>query len=115
MAEKITFPANSIVICNKWEFSANSVVDTHRSKTGWPRGRTDRLWKRHEQCRNIQNRIREKVSTHELYFGTKPNFRHLRVFGSIGYVHVPKEMQRKLDAKAKRVISVITLAPNKHA
>ena len=35
----------------------------------------------------IQNRIRDKVSAHELYFGTKPNLRHLRVFGSIAYVH----------------------------
>ena len=41
----------------------------------------------------IQNRIGEKVSAHELYFGRKPNLRHLRVFGSITYVHVhvPKE------------------------
>ena len=38
----------------------------------------------------IQNRIREKVSVHELYFGKKPNLRHLKVFGSIAYVHVPK-------------------------
>ena len=32
----------------------------------------------------IQNRIRDKVSAHELYFGTKPNLRHLRVFGTEG-------------------------------
>ena len=31
----------------------------------------------------IQNRIGDKVSAHELYFGTKPNLRHLMVFGSI--------------------------------
>ena len=37
----------------------------------------------------IQNRIRDKVSAHELYFGTKPKLRHLRVFGSIANVHVP--------------------------
>ena len=42
----------------------------------------------------IQNRIGDKVSAHELYFGTKPNLRHLRVFGSIAYVHVPKEKRR---------------------
>ena len=39
----------------------------------------------------IQNRIGDKVSVHELYFGTKPNLRHLRVFGSIAYLHVRKE------------------------
>ena len=31
---------------------------------------------------------------------------HLRVFGSIAYVHVPKEKQRKLDAKAEKCILV---------
>ena len=46
------------------------------------------------------------MSVHELYFGTKPNLRHLRVFGSIAYVHVPKEKRRKLDAKAEKCILV---------
>ena len=32
--------------------------------------------------------------------------RHLRVFGSIAYVHVPKEKQRKLDAKGEKCILV---------
>ena len=54
----------------------------------------------------IQNRIGDKVSAHELYFGTKPNLRHLRVFGSIAYVHVLKEKQRKLDTKAEKCILV---------
>ena len=46
------------------------------------------------------------MSPHELYFGKKPNFAHFRVFGSISYVHVPKEKRRKLDAKAKKCILV---------
>ena len=54
----------------------------------------------------IQNRIGDKVSAHELYFGTKPNLRHLRVFGSIAYVHVPKEKRRKLDVKVEKCILV---------
>ena len=33
----------------------------------------------------IQNRIRDKVLAHELYFRTKPNLRHLRVFDRIAY------------------------------
>ena len=58
----------------------------------------------------IQNRIGDKVSAHELYFGRKPNLRHLRIFGSIAYVHVPDEKRRKLAMlKRKRGISVITL------
>ena len=47
------------------------------------------------------------MSAHELCnFETKPNLRHLRVFGSIAYVHVPKEKRRKLDAKVKKCILV---------
>ena len=46
------------------------------------------------------------MSANELYFGTKPNLRHLRVFGSIAYVHVLKEKRRKLDAKAEKCILV---------
>ena len=42
----------------------------------------------------------------ELYFGRKPNLRHLRVFGSIAYVHVPKENQRKLDTKVEKCVLV---------
>ena len=46
------------------------------------------------------------MSAHEPYFGRKPNLRHLRVFGSIAYVHVPKDKRRKLDAKAEKCILV---------
>ena len=54
----------------------------------------------------IHNRIGDKVSTHELYFGRKPNLRHLRVMGSIPYVHIPDEKRRKLDPKSKKCILV---------
>ena len=51
----------------------------------------------------IQNRIGEKVS---LYFKRKPNLRHLRVFDSIAYVHVPDEKRKKMDAKSEKCILV---------
>ena len=54
----------------------------------------------------IQNCIGEKVSAHELYFGRKSTLRHVRVFGSIAYVHMPKEKRRKLDAKAEKCILI---------
>ena len=54
----------------------------------------------------IAKNLHDNVSAHELYFGTKPNLRHLRVFGSIAYVHVPREKRRKLDAKAEKCILV---------
>ena len=46
-----------------------------------------------------------KVSTHELYFGCKPNLKHMRVFGSIAYVHVSDE-KKKLDVKSEKFILV---------
>ena len=56
----------------------------------------------------VQNRAFANggVSPHKLYFRKKPNLAHLRVFGSIAYVHVPKEKRRKLDAKSKKCILV---------
>ena len=39
-----------------------------------------------------------------MYFGKKPNLGHLRLFDNIAYVHVPKEKERKLDAKAEKCI-----------
>ena len=41
-----------------------------------------------------------------MYFKKRPNLAHLRVFGSITYVHVPKEKRRKLDAKPENYILV---------
>ena len=54
----------------------------------------------------IWNRIGENVTAHELYFGRKPNLRHLRVFGSIAYMHVPNEKRRKLDPKSEKCVLV---------
>ena len=46
------------------------------------------------------------VSPHELYFGKKPKLGHMRVFGSITYMHGLKEKRRKLDAKVEKCILV---------
>ena len=46
------------------------------------------------------------MSAPELYFGRKPNLRHLRVFGSIAYVHVLDEKSRKLVPKSEKSILV---------
>ena len=54
----------------------------------------------------IQNWIRDKMSAHKLYFGQNLNLRHLRVFGSIAYVHVPHEKQTKLNPKSENCILV---------
>jgi transposase InsO family protein len=42
----------------------------------------------------------------EAWSGRKPSVSHLRVFGSIGYTHVPDQEQSKLDDKSKRYIFI---------
>ena len=37
---------------------------------------------------------------YEIWHGQKPNLSHLRVFGCLSTVHVPKQNRKKLDAKA---------------
>lgn len=41
----------------------------------------------------------------EAWSGRKPNISHLRVFGSIAYVHVPNEKRNKLDDKSEKSYS----------
>ena len=56
----------------------------------------------------LQNRALTNggVSPHELYFKKKLNLGHFKIFGSIAYMHVPKEKRRKVDAKADKCILV---------
>lgn len=42
----------------------------------------------------------------ELWHGDKPNYSHMKVFGSPAFVHVPKERRKKLDQKSVRMIFV---------
>lgn len=42
----------------------------------------------------------------ELWFGRKPNISHLKVFGCIAYVHIPKEKRSKLDSKSNKCVMV---------
>jgi hypothetical protein len=42
----------------------------------------------------------------EVWSGEKPSVKHLRVFGSDAYFHVPRELRSKLDPKSKRCIFV---------
>jgi hypothetical protein len=40
------------------------------------------------------------------FTGKKPNVSHLKVFGFIAYMHVPKEKRSKLDPKVKKYIFI---------
>lgn len=45
---------------------------------------------------------------HQLRSGvvTKPEIGHLRIFGSLCFVHIPKEKRSKLEEKARRGIFI---------
>lgn len=47
-----------------------------------------------------------KQTLFEIWHGKKPDLSHIKVFGSVAYMHVPHQMRRKLDAKAKRMLLV---------
>ena len=46
------------------------------------------------------------VTAHEKFYGKKPDLFHIRIFGSIAFVHIPDEKRQKLDPKSKKCILV---------
>jgi hypothetical protein len=44
------------------------------------------------------------MTSQETWNGRKPNATHLKVFESIGYMHVNDQARTKLDDKSKRMI-----------
>lgn len=51
------------------------------------------------------------VTPYEAWNGHRPDVANLRVFGSDCYIHVPKQLRKKLDAKSEK-ISFVGYAPN---
>lgn len=56
----------------------------------------------------VRNRIclKRDKTPFELYCGNKPSVKHLKVFGCVAYVGVPKQTRRKLDMRAKMGIMI---------
>lgn len=42
----------------------------------------------------------DRITPFEAYSGKKSSIAHLKVFGSLCYVHIPLELRQKLDAKS---------------
>lgn len=55
---------------------------------------------------NISPTKSTKLTPYELWHGTKPDVQNLKVFGSRAWVHVPKELRKKLSATAKELVFV---------
>ena len=47
-------------------------------------------------------KILESKTPFEALYGYKPTVKHLRIFRSKAFAHIPKEDRRKLDSKAIR-------------
>ena len=43
------------------------------------------------------HRVLEKKKTQEVFFGKKKEVIHLRIFGCLVYIHIPKEKRTKVD------------------
>ena len=52
------------------------------------------------------NRTGNNVTPHEMWFGSKPDIGHLRVFGSAAFVHVPDCKRKKFEAKSRKTVFV---------
>ena len=56
----------------------------------------------------VQNRNRHRVlknkTPEEVFFGKKLEVIHLRIFGCLVYIHIPKEKRKKLDPSGKKGI-----------
>ena len=51
-----------------------------------------------------------EVTSHENYYGKKPDLSHVRALGSIAYVHIPDEKQQTLEPKLKKCIMGYSLS-----
>ena len=46
------------------------------------------------------------VTPAEIWYGEKPNVQNFKIFGSVAYTHIPKELRNKFDVKSKKCIFV---------
>lgn len=57
----------------------------------------------------LQNRLPSRsvdTTPYERWYNKKPSMQHLRVFGTVAYVHIPEVKRAKLDPKAQKLVFV---------
>ncbi|CAL8082731.1 unnamed protein product [Prunus armeniaca] len=47
-----------------------------------------------------------EMTSFKAYSGRKPGISHLKIFGCLSYMHIPREVRQKLDAKSTKGIFV---------
>lgn len=70
------------------------------------------VWASHILNR-LPNKCSGDITPYEAMIGQKPQYDAFRVFGSIGYAHVPQEVRKKLDPRAIRGHVVAHLGASK--
>lgn len=84
------------------ESARTMLLSSGLSKSLWPEAVRTAV---HILNRTTNSRSSE-MTPYEHWFGNKPQLNHLKVFGTVGYAHVPKIHRKKWDAKAKKVFLV---------
>lgn len=82
------------------ESARTMLIASGLEKNLWPEAVRTAVYMLNRSC-NSRN---PKTTPFGLWFGKKPNLSHVKVFGTIGYAHVPKQTDRKKwDPKARKV------------
>jgi hypothetical protein len=74
------------------------LLDSSLPKTFWSYAF---MWAAHTLNR-VPNKASGKITPLEAFLRHKPQYGIFRVFGSIGYAHIPHELRKKLDVRAHR-------------
>lgn len=56
--------------------------------------------------RSPSNANENNLTPAELWNGSKPNIKNMRVFGCVAYVHIPTQFRNKFDEKSKKSIMI---------
>ena len=74
--------------------------DSKLPKTFWAEALSTAVYARNRSPTSVL----KDMTPYEALNGRKPNVKHLRTFGCLSYVHIPKDERSKLDNKSKRCI-----------
>lgn len=84
------------------ESARTMLIASGLSKSLWPEAMRTAVY----MLNRTTNKKNTKQTPYELWFGEKPYLGHIKVFGTTGFVHIPKNGRKKWDAKAKKVYLV---------
>ena len=84
-----------------------TILDKVRAMMAWARAPED-VWDEAAMYANILRNVSPAANLpktpYEYMYGLKPDISRLRVFGSVAYVFIPKDLRRKLDQRSEPAI-----------